>query len=180
MADPKDILPGMVTQNPAPFTANSQDRMTQVRSQVDRIVAAMMKVLPSNYVSQVQGPFYTMEFQAIAERIADFQLTAQEVFADSSYDFTRSEVLFQILGSLVFPDATSTNGWPTIDGDISYRTFLQRMVTLLLQGATKDTVQGGIEALTTASVEVIERAVAARQLKGGGSAWGPGDQFTFE
>ena len=180
MANPQDILPGMLVQNPAPFTAVGQDRKTAVQSQVDRIVASLMQVLPSNYVSQVKGPFYTMQFQAIAETIADFQITAQEAFADSSYDFTRPEVLFQILGSLVFPDANSTNGWPTIDGDVSYRTFLQRMVVLLLQGATKNSVQGGIEALTTASVEVIERAVAARQLKGGSSAWGPGDQFTFE
>jgi hypothetical protein len=140
----------------------------------------MMKVLPSNYVSQVQGPFYTMQFQAIAETIADFQITSQEVLADSSYDFTRPEVLFQILGGLVFPDARSTDGWPTLEGDVSYRTFLQRMVVLLLQGATKASVQGGVEALTDASVEVIERAVAARQLKGDHSAWGPADQFTFE
>lgn len=180
MADPKNILPGMMTQNPAPFTADSQDRKTAVRSQVDRIVATLMKSLPSNYVSQVTGPFYTMQLQAVAEVIADFQVTAQEIFADSSYDFTRSEVLFQILGSLVFPDANSTDGWPTIDGDITYRTFLQRMVVLLLQGSTKNSVQGGIEALTNASVEVIERAVAARQLKGNHSAWGPSDQFTFE
>ena len=179
MADSRDILPGMVVQNPAPFTADTQDRKTAVRSQVDRIIASMMKVLPSNYVSQVQGPFYTMQFQAIAETIADFQITAQETMADSSYDFTRPEVLFQILGSLVFPQATAQGGWPTIEGDVPYRTFLQRMVTLLLKGATKDSVQGGIEALTTASVEVIERAVVARQMKGG-SAWGPGDQFTFE
>ena len=180
MADPKNILPGMMTQNPAPFTADSQDRKTAVRSQVDRIVATLIKSLPSNYVSQVQGPFYTMQLQAVAEVIADFQVTAQEIFADSSYDFTRSEVLFQILGSLVFPDANTTNGWPTIDGDVSYRTFLQRMVALLLQGSTKNSIQGGIEALTNASVQVIERAVAARQLKGDHSAWGPGDQFTFE
>jgi len=152
MADPKDILPGMLTQNPAPFTADSQDRKAMIRSQVDQIVAAMMRALPSNYVSQVQGPFYTMEFQAIAEQLADFQITAQEVMADSSFDFTRSEVLFQIIGSLVFPDATATDGWPSINGDVSYRTFLQRMVTLLLQGATKSSVQGGIEALTNASV----------------------------
>jgi len=178
MADPKDILPGMLTQNPAPFTADSQDRKAMIRSQVDQIVAAMMRALPSNYVSQVQGPFYTMEFQAIAEQLADFQITAQEVMADSSFDFTRSEVLFQIIGSLVFPDATATDGWPSINGDVSYRTFLQRMVTLLLQGATKSSVQGGIEALTNASVQVIERAVAARKTPG--SAWGPSDQFTFE
>jgi len=179
IADPKDILPGMDPQNPAPFTAKTQDHMTAVRSQVDRIVAELMRVLPSNYVSQTTGPFYTMEFQAAAEQLAEFQITAQELLADWSTDFTRSEVLFQILGALVFPNATTADGWPQISGDVSYRTFLQRMVTLLLQGSTKDSVKGGVEALTNATVEIIERALAARQMKTG-CAWGPADQFTFE
>jgi len=178
MADPKNILPGMVNQNPAPFAKDSQDRKAMIRSQADLIIAEMTSLLPSNYVSQVPGPFYTMEFQAIAERLAEFQITAQEVMADTSYDFTRSEVLFQIIGSLVFPDANTFDGWPVITGDVTYRDFLQRMVELLLKGATKDSVTGGVEALTDASVTVIEKAIAARQTKG--SLWGTSDQFTFE
>lgn len=175
----KNLVPGLIQQNPAPFTADSQDRKNANREQVDRIMAAFYKLLPSNYASQVQGPYYTMQFQAMAERIADFQVNAQEVMADSMYDYTRTEVLYQILGSLVFPDAT-TDGFPDLEGDLTYRTFLQRMVALLLQGATKATVASGIELLTTAVVEVIERGVEARKLKGKSPWAGPGDQFTFE
>lgn len=176
--EPKNLLPSLVQQNPAPFTANSQARMNAIRSQVDRIMNAFYKLVPSNYAAQIQGPYYTIQFQALAERIADFQITAQEVMADSMYDYTRTEVLYQILGSLIFPDANTT-GYPDLEGDLTYRTFLQRMVTLLLQGATKETVKSGVELLTTATVEVIERGVEARKLKGA-SAWGPADQFTFE
>jgi hypothetical protein len=168
----------MIPQNPAPFTADSQGRKNANREQVDRIIAAFYKLLPSNYVSQVQGPYYTMQFQAMAERIADFQINAQEVMADSMYDYTRSEVLYQIIGSLVFPDAT-TDGYPDLEGDLTYRTFLQRMISLLLAGATKDTVKAGVELLTTATVEILEKGVEARKLKGK-SAWGAADQFTFE
>ena len=173
----KNLLPSSVQQNPAPVGKDSQDRKTQVRSQTDRIMEAFLKVLPSNYVSQVQGPFYTMQFQAAAERIADFQVTAQEIYADSAYDFTRPEFLFQVLGSLVFPDAP-VQGHPTIEGDLTYRTFLQRMVELLLQGATKATVKSGIELLTHATVEVIEKAIESRLIDH--SAWGFDDAFTFE
>lgn len=174
----KTLVPSLVQQNPSPWLADSQDKKDAVRAQVDRIMLAFFKLLPSNYASQVQGPFYTMQFQAIAERIADFQITAQEVLADSMYDYTRSEVLYQIIGSLVFPDATTT-GYPSLEGDLTYRTFLQRMVALLLAGATKDTVKGGVELLTTATVEVIERNIEARKLKGQ-SPWGVDDLFTFE
>ena len=174
----KNLVPSLIPQNPAPFTDDSQGRKTAVREQTDRIMTAFFKLLPSNYASQVQGPYYTMQFQAMAERIADFQVNAQEVLADSMYDFTRTEVLYQILGSLVFPDS-ATMGFPSLDGDLTYRTFLQRMVTLLLQGATKATAQSGVELLTTATVEIIERGIEARKLKGL-SPWGAGDQFTFE
>lgn len=175
--DDKNLLPTLLDQNPAPVNKQSQDRKDKQRAQVDRIMEVFMRVLPSNYVSQVSGPFYTLQFQAAAEQIADFQLTAQEVFADWSYEYTRSEFLYQIIGALVFPDAT-TDGWPTIEGDITYRTFLRRMVDLLLQGATTETVKSGIELVTTATVEIIERAIAARTTPN--SAWGRTDQFTFE
>jgi len=174
----KNLLPTLVQQNPAPMLADSQARKDAVRAQMDRVMEAFFKLLPSNYASQVPGPFYTIQFQAAAERIADFQITAQEVLADSMYDYTRSEVLYQILGNLVFPDAMES-GYPDLEGDITYRTFLQRMVTLLLQGATKATMKEGIELLTTATVEIIERGIEARKLNGK-SAWGSNDLFTFE
>lgn len=177
--DAKTALPNLLQQNPAPVEKPGQDRMVQARAQVDLIMAVFMKVLPSNYVAQIQGPYYTLQYQAVAERIAEFQITAQEVFADSAYEYTRSEFLYQLLGSLVFPDATA-EGQPNISGDISYRTFLRRMVALLLKGATTEAVTEGVELLTDATVEVIERAVAARQLPGGRSAWGPEEQYTFE
>ena len=173
----KTSLPSLVPQNPAPFAVDSQGRKTVVRSQVDRIMEVFFKVLPSNYASQVMGPNYSLQFQAAAEQIASFQISAQEVWADSVYDYTRSEVLYQILGALVFPDA-GIGMWPTLEGDLTYRQFLQRMVVLLLQGATAGTVKEGVELLTTATVEVLERGVLARQTPG--SAWGPGDEFTFE
>ena len=174
----KTLLPSLLGQNPAPVAKPSQDRIDAERSQVDRIMEVFLQLLPSNYVSQVPGPFYTMQFQAAAERIAAYQINAQESYADSVYDYTRSEFLYQILGALVFPDA-QTDGWPDIEGDISYREFLKRMVVLLLQGATKKTVTEGVELLTSATVEVIEKVIEDRKLKGN-SAWGFDDQFTFE
>lgn len=180
----KDLLPSLLQQNPSPVEKDSQDRKHRVREQVDRIMEVFLQLLPSNYVSQISGPFYTLQFQAAAEQIAEFQVTAQESFADTQYDYTRPEFLFQILGTLVFPDAHS-DGYPQIEGDLTFRYFLQRMVVLLLQGATKLTIEEGLRLLAdaageeTVDFEVIERGLSQREL-GALSGWTLEDQFTFE
>lgn len=188
----KTTLPTLLTQNPSPVGRVGQDRILARRAQVDNIMAVFLQMLPSNYVSLVQGPFYTLQFQAVAEVIAEFQISAQETFADSDYDYMRPEFLFQLLGSLVFPDAGS-DGYPTLRGDLTYREFLKRMVALLLQGAKKTTVEGGLALLSDATWSVIEKGLAARTEKKKvwnkskgvweeqpGSVWGLDDQFEFE
>jgi hypothetical protein len=176
-SDKTDLLPWADPQNPSPVGFDSQNKKDCRRDQVDRILEVFQQLLPSNYVSQVQGPWYSMQFQAMAEQIAKIQCVAQEAFADSFWEYTRPEFLYQILGLLVFPDAL-TDGIPTIRGDLSYRDFMREMVKLILEGATKDNVQSGLELLTDATVEIIERGVEARQDPN--SAWGDDDLFTFE
>lgn len=176
--DSKNLLPALIPQNPTPNEADSQGRKNAIRSQVDRIMAVFLEITPSNYGSQVPGPAYALQFQALAERIAEFQITAQEVLADSAFEYTRTEFLYQLLGSLVFPDA-QTQGYPDVKGDLSYREFLRRMVVLLLRGTTAATVKAGVELLTDAVVDVIERGVVARSNPQ--SAWaGPENQHTLE
>lgn len=166
-----------LTQNPAPFPLQGQEVVDKVRQQTDLIMAQFMRVLPSNYVSRVNGPFYTLQFQAAAEQLALFIVTAQEVFKDSDYDYTRPEFLWQVLGTLVFPGATDQSGIPQLDGDITYREFLKKMVLLLLQGATPTTMKDGVELLTEAGVKVLERFLEARSP---GSAFTIDDQFFFD
>lgn len=180
MADkpsPKDLLPGQLTQNPSLVGTRTQDRITLKREQVDRIMDVFLQLLPSNYVSKVTGPFYTLQFQAAAEQIAEIQIEAQEAYGDTAYEYLRPEFMFQILGTLVFPDAKD-DGYPTLMGDLTYRDFLRRMVELLLQGATKKTIEDGLVLLSDATFEVLERSVLGRQTPH--SAWQFDDQFTFE
>jgi hypothetical protein len=188
----KTLLPTLLTQNPSMPGKAGQDRITTRREQVDSIMGVFLQLLPSNYVAQVQGPFYTIQFQAAAEAIADFQLAAQETYSDSDYDFMRGEFLYQLLGALVFPDA-QTDGYPDLKGDLTYREFLRRMVLLLLQGAVQDSIEGGLALLSDATFTVIDKALAARDTTKKvynpelgvwetppGSAWGLDDQFEFE
>ena len=167
---------GPAPQNPAPMDLDGQVDLTRVRTLANQIVTTYLNSLPSNYVSQTKGPYYVQQFQAAAEELARIQILLNDAYEDNDYDFTRPEVLFQFLATLVFSDSDNT-GLPQVNGDITYREFLKRMVALLLQGSTTTTLVQGVEALTDANVSILEKF---RHLQDPGILWTLADQFTFE
>jgi len=175
--DQTKLLPSNVQENPSLAVGEDQAFLVAVDEQVQTIMSFFFAVLPSNYTSQINGPFYTMQFQAAAEQIARIQVQASEIFADSEYDFTRPEFLYQILGVLVFPDVV-TDGFPTLPSDIALRKFLKDMTGILLQGATKSAIYEALKLLTSADVQIIEKAIEARSTPG--TAYTLADQFEFE
>ena len=142
-----DQAPFALAQNPAPNPPSGQAYLTDKQALTQQIMATFRAVLPSNYVAQVNGPWYSLQFQAMAEQLAEIQISTTEIYKDSGFDFTRTDFLWQVLGSLVFPEASDQSGIPQIDGDLAYREFLHKMVLLLLEGATKASMEGGLEAL---------------------------------
>ena len=122
-------FPNSVAINPSPIEETGQEWYRGVRIQTERILEVLMSLLPSNYISQVKGPFYTLQLQSAAEQIAKIQVVAQEVYSDSDFDFTRPEFLYQILGGLVNPHYRDFTF--KLDSDIEHRTFLKKMIVLL-------------------------------------------------
>lgn len=162
------ILPDILNQNPAPFEKNSQDRMQKIDDLVNLMLEAYRSVLPSNYASEVDGPWYYTQFRTALTKLAEFQISAEEVLQDDTYQYTRSEVLWQILGEVVFPEAAE-KGFPELNGDLTFRDFLKNMVVLLLKGSTKETITQGLELLTDATITVLERSGVTKK-----------DAFTFD
>jgi len=173
----KKIVPGSVPLNPSSIRPVGQQYHDVIKKQTENIMGFFTAVLPSNYVSQVRGPFYTLQFQSAAEQIAKIQIEAQEAFADSDYDFTRPEFLWQILGTLVFP-AHGLEGTPDIPIDHEYRHFLRSMVVLFLKGARPATIEAGITLLTDANLTLIEKSLETKRTTG--AAYGLDEQFEFE
>ena len=167
---------GPEPQNPAPFNLHGQIDLDRVRTLADQIVRVFLNSLPSNYVAQAKGPYYVQQFQAVAEELAKIQVLLADAYEDNDYDFTRPEVLFQFLATLVFPDSAN-EGLPQIDGDLTYREFLKRMVALLLQGSKAVTLVQGLEALTDANITLLQKV---NFLSEPGVLWTMADQFTFE
>jgi hypothetical protein len=172
------FLPYMREQNPAPLDQTGQDAVDARREATNAIMVAFQQVLPSNYVAQVPGPYYWMQFQSAAETLATIQLTAKEVGLQSDVDFARPEFLWQMIGTLVFPDnSKSPQGIPEVDGDLTYREFLRRMLQLLLEGATEDVVEEGLNLLTMAVVQVLAKVDFSGEPT---SYWGFPEQHEFE
>lgn len=171
------FLPFSLEQNPAPVPLVGQDGQNQFQDLTDSIMATFLAVLPSNYVAQINGPYYTTQFRAMAEQLARIQITSEEASLDSYIDFTRPEFLWQTVGTLVFPEADTQSEAPVIEGDVSYRTFLKRMIELLLTGATLKVQEAGVALLTTAVVTILEKVAFSRDPN---TAWGFPEQFEFE
>lgn len=172
--------PFTLTQNPAPNPVTGQDAKTVKQELVDAIMDNFRKVLPSTYVAQVTGPWYSLQFQAMAEQLASIQLSAGEIYKDSDWDFTRSDFLWQVLGTLVFPGATTREGVPSIDGDLSYRQFLHKMVLYLLEGATKHSMEQGIDALDPTLITTITERYLESPPRDPNGAYTIEDQFIVD
>jgi len=175
-----DQAPFALAQNPAPNPPSGQAYLTDKQALTQQIMATFRAVLPSNYVAQVNGPWYSLQFQAMAEQLAEIQISTTEIYKDSGFDFTRTDFLWQVLGSLVFPEASDQSGIPQIDGDLAYREFLHKMVLLLLEGATKASMEGGLEALDPNVVATITERYLETPPRDPVGAWTIEDQFLID
>lgn len=174
-------LPYSLAQNPAPNPATQgQAYIGDRQTLVNDIMAAFRSVLPSNYVATTNGPWYSLQFQAMAEQLADIQISTTEVFKDSQWDFTRSDFLWQVLGTLVFPGASDSSGGPQISSDVAYRRFLHKMVALLLQGATKASMEGGLEALDEGLIATVTERYLETAPRDTNGAYTIADQFSVD
>lgn len=170
----KKIFPLNIGQNPYPIIEDGQEYTKTLNYYSAIIVEELKRLLPDNYKSGVSGPNYLVNFRNLANEIAKIQLSAQEIFGDSDYDFTRSEFLHGIIGSLIFTKR-NFNEIPKIGGDITYREFLKKMVMLILRGSKKDTLVEAIGLLTDSDIEIIEKSLVDDK-----SFWDSKHQFSFE
>ena len=78
------------------------------------------------------GLFVNSHSPTVAEQLAQIQISLEEIGLQSDIDFARPEFLWQMIGTLVFPETSKPpSGPPEISGDLSYREFLRRMILLL-------------------------------------------------
>jgi hypothetical protein len=138
------------------------------------IFTNLMNFLPSNYISTVQGPNYSVELKAVAVELARLELALEDVAADEEFGKTRTDFLYSLIGYMVFLN----NKLPVTQfDDLEFRTFLINVIKLYFQGSIPDTMREGVQLFISDSVTITENFLLVRA---GASGYDISDQFGFQ
>ena len=137
------------------------------------IFTTLLDLMPSNYISSIQGPNYTVEMKAVAVELARIELALEDISFDQDYGKTRSDFLFSIIGYLLLVNNKLP---PLVYSDEEFRTFLLNLIRIYFQGSVPDSMGDVVDLFITGDVTVTENFELVRQ---GASGWDISDQYGF-
>jgi hypothetical protein len=138
------------------------------------IFGALLNLLPSNYISAIQGPNYTLELKAIAVELAKIELALEDVDMDRDFTRTRSEFIYSTLGYLVFIN----NRLPPLEfDDEAFRSFLLALVKIYFQGSIPKSIKDAVALFVTDDFKILENFLLTRA---GASGLDISDEFGFQ
>jgi len=142
------------------------------RAQV--IFTNLLNLLPSNYISAVAGPNYTLELKAIAVELAKIELALEDVDFDRDFEHTRSEFLQSIIGYLLFMNGRI----PPLDyNDEEFRRFFISLIKIYFQGSIPKSIHDAVALFFTQEFKVLENFLLTRS---GASGLDISDEFGFQ
>lgn len=146
----------------------------RVLRRAQTIFTTLLNLLPSNYISAVQGPNYTNELKAVAVELAKIELALEDVDLDRDYTRTRSEFLYSMIGYLVFLN----NRLPPLEfNDEEFRTFLLNLIRIYFQGSIPASIKDAVGLFITDDFQILENFLLVRE---GASGLDISDQFGFQ
>lgn len=158
------------------YTIQQQGKEYNLRlvQRANVIFATMLNLLPSNYVSTIQGPNYSLEMKAVAVELARIELALEDIDRDRDFNHTRSDFLYSIIGYLVFMNSRL----PDLEfNDEEFRTFLLNLIRIYFQGSVPTSIKDAVALFLTEDFEVLENFLLVRQ---GTSGLDISDQFGFQ
>lgn len=146
-------------------------RLTQ---RAQSIFSQLLALLPTNYVSVVEGPNYTVELKAVAVELARLELALEDVHSDTDFSTTRGEFLYTLIGYFVF-----LNGkLPDLEfSDTEFRNTLLNLIRIYFQGSIPKSMSDVVNLFTTDHIEVAENFLIIRKNSG---VLDISDQFGFD
>lgn len=119
----------------------------------------LLDLLPSNYISTVEGPAYTVEIKSVALELARLELALEDVKFDIDLKTTRTEFLYTLIGYMVF-----LNGQlPTTDyDDEQFRQFLLNVIGIYFEGSIPQAMVQGVQLFFTGALTFTENFLQAR------------------
>lgn len=145
-------------------------RLTQ-RAQT--IFSTLLNLLPSNYVSAVQGPNYTQALKAVAIELSRLELALEDVDRDRDFRTTRPDFLWSIVGYMVLVN----NKLPDLDfSDEEFRSFFLNLIRIYFQGSIPQSMDDVVRLFFSGDVKITEDFLLVRQ---GASGLDISDEFIF-
>lgn len=137
------------------------------------IFSQCLNLLPSNYISAIQGPAYTTELKAVAIELARLELALEDVDRDRDFSMTRGDFLYSIIGYFVF-----LNGkLPALQfDDVEFRNVLLSLIRIYFQGSTPKSMDDVASLFMAGDIRVTENFL---MLRAGASGLDISDQFGF-
>ena len=137
------------------------------------IFTTLLNLLPSNYVSAIEGPNYTVEMKAVAVEMARIELALEDIDRDARYSTTRSDFLFSIVGYLLLVNNKLP---PLVYSDEEFRNFLLNLIRIYFQGSIPDSMGDVVDLFLDGDIKVDENFLLVRA---GASGLNISDQFGF-
>jgi hypothetical protein len=147
----------------------------------------LLNLLPSSYVSAVQGPNYTIALKAVAVELSRIELALEDVNFDYSFvnpntlnsalpaqSTTRSDFLYSIIGYLVLVNGQIP---PLQWDDASFRSFLIALIRIYFQGSIPASMSDVVNLFYSGNVTVTEDFLLTRE---GAAGYDISDEFTFQ
>lgn len=138
------------------------------------VLTTLMNLLPSNYISTIQGPNYTNELKAVAVEIARIEMALEAIESDQGFSETRTDFLYSLIGYLVF-----VNGRLPETGfdDVEFKRFLLSIIKIYFQGSVPQSMADGVALFLAENVSITENFILVRK---GASGYDISDQFGFK
>lgn len=146
----------------------------RVLQRAQSIFSNLLNLLPSNYISGIQGPNYTVELKAVAVELAKIELALEDIDLDLDFKRTRSEFLYSIIGYLVFLNGRLP---PLEFDDEEFRTFLLNLIRIYFQGSIPKSIEDATALFIDEDLTVLENFLLVRA---GASGLDISDQFGFQ
>jgi hypothetical protein len=138
------------------------------------IFTTLLNLLPSNYISAIQGPNYTNELKAVAVELARIELSLEDINTDRDFTTTRSDFLYSIVGYLMLVNGRLP---PLEFNDSEFRDFLLNLLRIYFQGSIPKSMADVVKLFLTGDIRVTEDFLLVRK---GASGLDISDQFVFD
>jgi hypothetical protein len=155
------------------LTQDGKEYRLRLMQRAQTIFSTLLNLLPSNYVSAVQGPNYTQALKACAVELARLELALEDVDRDRDFEHTRSDFLWSIVGYMVLVNSKLPDlGF----SDEEFRSFFLNLIRIYFQGSIPNSMDDVVGLFFSGDVKVTEDFLLVRK---GASGTDISDEFVF-